>query len=474
MMYKGYEMVVGLEVHVELKTQTKIFCSCKTTFGAPPNTNVCPVCLGMPGALPVLNRRVVEYAAKAGLALSCTIARRSHMDRKNYFYPDLPKGYQISQYDEPLCTGGHVDIETENGQKRIGITRIHIEEDAGKLIHDERGTAIDCNRCGVPLIEIVSEPDIRASAEADAYLRKLRTTLRYAGVSDCRMNEGAMRCDVNLSVRRPGEPLGTRTEMKNINSFQFVQKAIEYEYRRQVDTLERGEKICQETRRFDPSDGKTYLLRRKENADDYRYFPEPDIPAFVLSDDEIQSLAGTLPMLPEEREAMYRKRFGLTKTDSALILWEPVTAAYFEECAEKTAYPKLCANLFITEVLRHWSQENEEYPIAPLRLAQVATLLGQERINSSVAKKLIERLLESDLDPESYVKEQALEQIRDVGTLEAIVRAVLAKETKTVDSYKKGKTAALQALVGKAMGQTGGRADPVLVRELTEKLLREE
>lgn len=474
MLYKGYEMVVGLEVHVELKTQTKIFCNCKTTFGAPPNTHICPVCLGMPGALPVLNRRVVEYAVKAGLALSCDIARRSHMDRKNYFYPDLPKGYQISQYDEPLCTGGYVDIETADGQKRIGITRIHIEEDAGKLIHEGDGTAIDCNRCGVPLIEIVSEPDMRSAVEAAAYLRQLRTILRYAGVSDCRMNEGAMRCDVNLSVRRPGEALGTRTEMKNINSFQFVQKAIEYEYRRQVDVLERGESIDQETRRFDPSDGKTYLLRQKENADDYRYFPEPDIPPFAITDDEIQSLAEALPMLPEARKAMYRERFGLTANDCSLIIEEPCIADYFEKCAAETAYPKLCANLLITDALRHWKPETDTFPFAPCRLSEVATLLGKERINSSVAKKLIERLLEEDFDPESYVKENHLEQINDVALLEALVCEMLAKETKTVDSYRKGKTAALQALVGKAMGQTGGRANPVVLRELMEKHLLEE
>ncbi|MEE1066805.1 MAG: Asp-tRNA(Asn)/Glu-tRNA(Gln) amidotransferase subunit GatB, partial [Acutalibacteraceae bacterium] len=306
-MAKEYEMVIGLEVHVELKTKTKIFCNCETSFGAEPNSHTCPVCMGLPGTLPVLNDKVVEYAVKAGLATNCKIANFSKQDRKNYFYPDLPKAYQISQFDLPLCEHGYLDIETESGSKRIGITRIHIEEDAGKLVHDDiHGTMIDCNRCGVPLIEIVSEPDIRSAEEAKAYLQKLRAIILYTGISDCKMNEGSFRCDVNLSVREKGsKKFGTRTEMKNINSFQFVVKAIEYEYKRQIEAIENGEKIVQETRKFDADTGKTYSMRGKENANDYRYFPDPDLPPIELSDEKIEKIKTTIPELPDARKKKY-------------------------------------------------------------------------------------------------------------------------------------------------------------------------
>ena len=307
-MNKDFEMVIGLEVHAELKTATKIFCGCSTKFGAEPNTQCCPVCTGMPGSLPVLNLQVVDYAVKAGLATNCTIASFSKEDRKNYFYPDLPKAYQISQFDLPLCSHGWLDVETEAGSKRIGITRIHIEEDAGKLVHVEgHGTLIDCNRCGVPLIEIVSEPDIRSAEEAKAYLQKLRAILLYTGVSDCRMNEGSLRCDVNLSVRKKGsDKLGTRTEMKNLNSFAYVVKAIEYEFNRQVAVIEAGDAVVQETRRFDPATGKTSPMRSKEDADDYRYFPDPDLPPICISEEKRQELASQIPTLPDERKALYR------------------------------------------------------------------------------------------------------------------------------------------------------------------------
>ena len=387
-LYKGYEMVIGLEVHVGLKTKTKIFCNCKTDFGAEPNTHVCPVCMGMPGTLPVLNRKVVDYAVKAGLATNCQIARFSKQDRKNYFYPDLPKAYQISQYDLPLCEHGYVDIETENGAKRVGITRIHIEEDAGKLVHDEKlGTLIDCNRCGVPLIEIVSEPDIRSAAESDAYLRKLRAAILYTGVSDCKMNEGSLRCDVNLSVRKPGEPFGTRTEMKNINSFQFIAKAIDYEYRRQVDAVESGEGVIQETRRFDANTGKTYSMRKKEDANDYRYFPDPDLPPIVITEQKLAELKAEIPMLPDERKALYTEKFGLTAYDSEVITNELAVADYFETAAEKTRYPKLAANMLITDVLRACDTESGMLPVKPERLAALSDLLGDGKINSSTEKK---------------------------------------------------------------------------------------
>lgn len=473
-LYKGYEMVIGLEVHVELKTKTKIFCNCKTDFGAEPNTHVCPVCMGMPGTLPVLNRKVVDYAIKAGLATNCTIARFSKQDRKNYFYPDLPKAYQISQYDLPLCEHGYVDIETENGAKRIGITRIHIEEDAGKLVHDDKlGTLIDCNRCGVPLIEIVSEPDIRSAEEADAYLRKLRAAILYTGVSDCKMNEGSLRCDVNLSVRKPGEPFGTRTEMKNLNSFQFIAKAIDYEYHRQVDALESGEGVVQETRRFDANSGKTYSMRKKEDANDYRYFPDPDLPPIVITEEKLAALKAEIPMLPDERKAIYTEKFGLTAYDSEVITNELAVADYFEETANKTHYPKLAANMLITDILRACDTEAGGIPVKPERLAALADLLGDGKINSSTAKKIVCSLLENDFDPAAYVAEHDLEQINDCAVLEKIVREVLAADSKSVSSYKAGKTAALKAIVGKVMAKTEGRANPVAVTELAENLVFE-
>ena len=473
-LYKGYEMVIGLEVHVELKTKTKIFCNCKTDFGAEPNTHVCPVCMGMPGTLPVLNKKVVDYAIKAGLATNCSIARFSKQDRKNYFYPDLPKAYQISQYDLPLCEHGYVDIETADGSKRIGITRIHIEEDAGKLVHDAKlGTLIDCNRCGVPLIEIVSEPDIRSAEEADAYLRKLRAAILYTGVSDCKMNEGSLRCDVNLSVRKPGEPFGTRTEMKNINSFQFIAKAIDYEYRRQVDALESGESVVQETRRFDADSGKTYSMRKKEDANDYRYFPDPDLPPIVITEEKLAALKAEIPMLPDERKKLYTETYGLTAYDSEVITNELAVADYFEKTACATRYPKLAANMLITDILRSYDSENGDLPVKPERLAALADLLGDGKINSSTGKKIVGELLVSDFDPAVYVAEHGLEQINDRAVLEQAVREVLMSDAKSVASYKVGKTAALKALVGKVMAKTGGKANPVMVNELTQALITE-
>ncbi|MGN1122372.1 MAG: Asp-tRNA(Asn)/Glu-tRNA(Gln) amidotransferase subunit GatB [Eubacteriales bacterium] len=474
-LYKGYEMVIGLEVHVELKTKTKIFCSCKTDFGAEPNTHVCPVCMGMPGTLPVLNRQVVDYAVKAGVATHCTIARFSKQDRKNYFYPDLPKAYQISQYDLPLCEHGYVDIECESGTKRIGITRIHIEEDAGKLVHDEKlGTLIDCNRCGVPLIEIVSEPDIRSAEEADAYLRKLRAAIMYTGVSDCKMNEGSLRCDVNLSVRKPGEPFGTRTEMKNLNSFQFIAKAIDFEYKRQVDAVESGEGVVQETRRFDANSGKTYSMRKKEDANDYRYFPDPDLPPIEISEEKLAQLTSEIPMLPDERKALYTEKFGLTAYDSEVITNDKAVADYFEICASQTDYPKLAANMLITDILREADTESGELPIRAESLAKVAQLQGSGRINSSTSKKVIKELMNGDFDPESYVKEQDLEQINDREQLRSIVEKAIAADQKSVEAYRAGKTAAFKAIIGRVMGATGGKGNPVIVNELVEELIKTE
>ena len=465
---KNYEMVIGLEVHVELKTDTKIFCRCKTTFGAEPNTQCCPVCMGMPGTLPVLNKKVVDYAVKAGLATNCTIAHNSKQDRKNYFYPDLPKAYQISQYDLPLCEHGHIDINGAGAEKRIGITRIHIEEDAGKLVHDEKhGTMIDCNRCGVPLIEIVSEPDIRSSEEAIAYLEKLRAIIMYTGVSDCKMQEGSLRCDVNLSVRKKGETkFGTRTEMKNLNSFSFISKAIEYEYKRQVEAIEAGEKIYQETRRFDSVSGKTYSMRRKENANDYRYFPDPDLPFIEITDEQLDNYRAQIPTLPDERKAHYIEQYALDSYSAEMIINDKDTADYFEQVAEKTTSPKIAANLLTGEVFRLLDPDNREILISVDALAAIADMADNQTINSSTAKKLVKTVWDSDIDPVEYVKEQDLAQINDENVIRGVVKEVLAKNEKSVADYKNGKQAALGAIVGQVMGRTRSKANPVIANKI--------
>ena len=473
-LYKGYEMVIGLEVHVELKTKTKIFCSCPTTFGAEPNTQCCPVCMGYPGTLPVLNKKVVEYAVKAGLATNCKIANYSKQDRKNYFYPDLPKAYQISQYDLPLCEHGWLDVETEEGAKRIGITRIHIEEDAGKLVHDDKhGTMIDCNRCGVPLIEIVSEPDIRSAEEAKAYLQKLRAIILYTGVSDCKMQEGSLRCDVNLSVRKAGEEkFGTRTEMKNLNSFQFIVKAIEYEYKRQVDAIEAGEAIVQETRRFDPATGKTYTMRSKENANDYRYFPDPDLPPIELSNAVIQALGEEIPELPDVRKRTYMEKYGLTAYDGEVLTSDKAMADYFEAAAATTKHPKLAANLLISEFMRLIETESFSCPVSAENLGELATLVGEDVINSSTAKKLIKEMFETNASPKALVEEKGLAQINDEALLSRLVAEAVAANPKAVADVKGGKLAAAKSIVGNVMGKTGGKANPVIVNRLLEEELK--
>ncbi len=471
-MIDGYEMVIGLEVHVELKTRTKIFCSCETTFGAEPNTQCCPVCMGFPGTLPVLNKQVVHYAVLAGLATGCRIARYSKQDRKNYFYPDLPKAYQISQYDLPLCIGGHLDVETPEGAKRIGITRIHIEEDAGKLVHDpEKGTLIDCNRCGVPLIEIVSEPDIRTPQEAVAYLQKLKAVIAYTGVSDCKMNEGSLRCDVNLSIHKPGEPFGTRTEMKNLNSFQSVQRAIEEEYRRQVEAVRKGETIVQETRRFDQQTGKTTAMRRKENANDYRYFPDPDLAPIVLAPDLVETWGKELPKLPDERKASYIREYGLTSYAAEQLVSDKALADYFETAAESTQAVKALANLMITEVFRLLEGESAIIPIAPAHLAKIATMAEENIINSGAAKKMVAALWVNDEDPETYAEREHLRQINDPEVLGSYVRQAIEAHPDMVESYHKGKLNLKKALMGAAMGLAGGMANPVLLQKLMDKAL---
>ena len=469
----GYEMVIGLEVHVELKTKTKIFCSCKTDFGAAPNTQCCPVCMGFPGTLPVLNQQVVHYAVLAGLATGCEITRFSKQDRKNYFYPDLPKAYQISQYDLPLCVGGHLTIETPDGEKRIGITRIHIEEDAGKLVHDaEHGTLIDCNRCGVPLIEIVSEPDIRTPQEAVAYLQKLRAVIAYTGVSDCKMNEGSLRCDVNLSIHKPSEPFGTRTEMKNLNSFQSVQKAIEEEYRRQVEAVEKGEVIVQETRRFDQTTGKTSSMRRKENANDYRYFPDPDLAPIVTSDETISAWKSELPVLPDDRKAKYMADFGLTAYAAEQLVSDKALAEYFEAACANSRTPKVLGNLMITEIFRLLPPESAAIPISPAHMGRLADMVAEGVISSGVAKRVIAALWELDQDPDAWVEANGLKQLNDEAALRAYAREAIAAHPDLVAGYHAGKQALSKALMGAAMSLSSGKANPAKLQQLMDEELK--
>ncbi len=468
----GYEMVIGLEVHVELKTHTKIFCACPTTFGAAPNTQCCPVCLGFPGTLPVLNREVVHYAVLAGLATGCRIAPYSKQDRKNYFYPDLPKAYQISQYDLPLCTEGHLTIETEEGQKRIGITRIHIEEDAGKLVHDpEKGTLVDCNRCGIPLIEIVSEPDIRTPQEAVAYLRKLRAVIAYTGVSDCRMQEGSLRCDVNLSIHQPGTPFGTRTEMKNLNSFLSVQRAIEEEYRRQVECARKGEAIVQETRRFDQQTGKTSAMRRKENANDYRYFPDPDLAPIVLAESQVEAWRDELPPLPDERKAAYMADYGLSPYVAEQLVSTKYVADYFETAAQSTHAVRTLANLLLTEGFRLMEGEDAKIPLSPAHLAKIADMAEDAVINSNTAKRLVAELWQSGEEPEEYVERKGLKQLNDEAALRTLVREAIAAHPEMVAGYRKGKVNLKKALMGAAMGLCGGKANPAVLQRLMDEAL---
>lgn len=473
-MIANYEMVIGLEVHVELKTATKIFCGCSTKFGAAPNTQCCPVCTGMPGSLPVLNGKVVEYAVKAGLATGCKIATYSKQDRKNYFYPDLPKAYQISQYDLPLCSEGHLDIETETGKKRIGITRIHIEEDAGKLVHQEgKGTFIDCNRCGVPLIEIVSEPDMRSAEEAKAYLQKLRAIILYTGVSDCKMNEGSLRCDVNLSIRKKGsDKLGTRTEMKNLNSFQNVVKAIEYEYARQVSVLEEGGEVIQETRRFDMNTGKTSSMRSKENADDYRYFPDPDLVPIVVSPEFLDEIQKSVPMLPDQRKASYQEKYGLTSLAAETLVTRKDIADYFETVAGETEYPLLAANLVSGEVARLCPEE-QAVPVAPEHIAVLADLLGQGKINGGTCKKVIAQLFREDGDPMEIIEAQGLQQISDPQVLRPMAEEVLRQSQKVVQDYQGGNKNAFHALVGQMMKKTQGKGNPQVIGQVLSELLEQ-
>ena len=466
-----YEVVIGLEVHAELSTKTKIFCSCPTEFGAAPNTHVCPVCMAMPGTLPVLNEKVVEYAVKAGLATNCEISRNSKNDRKNYYYPDLPKSYQISQFDKPLCEHGYVEIDTPNGKKKIRLLRIHIEEDAGKLNHDDfgGGSLVDLNRAGVPLIEMVSEPDLRSAEEVEAYMRKLKSILEYIEVSDCKMQEGSLRADVNVSVHKPGEPFGTRTEMKNMNSFRSIVRAIEYEVERQIDVLEDGGKIEQETLRWDDVSGKTFPMRDKEDAQDYRYFPDPDLVAIKLSEEYIENIKNTLPELPESRKERYLKEYELSEKDAKLITASKYLSDLFEKAIEVCHNPKAVCNWIISDISRILN-ETEMEPIAiPFdanQLGKLVVLIDKGTISSSIGKKVLVELFENPRNPEEIIKEKGWIQISDEGAIKEVVMKILEANPQSVADFKAGKDRALGFLVGQAMKETKGKANPKMLNEM--------
>ena len=466
-----YEVVIGLEVHAELSTKTKIFCSCPTEFGAAPNTHVCPICMAMPGTLPVLNEKVVEYAVKAGLATNCEISRDSKNDRKNYYYPDLPKSYQISQFDKPLCEHGYIEIETTEGKKKIRLLRIHIEEDAGKLNHDDfgGGSLVDLNRAGVPLIEMVSEPDLRSAEEVEAYLRKLKSILEYIEVSDCKMQEGSLRADVNVSVHKPGTPFGTRTEMKNMNSFRSITRAIEYEIDRQIDLLEDGGKVEQETLRWDDVSGKTFSMRDKEDAQDYRYFPDPDLVAIKLSDEYIENIKNTLPELPESRKERYLKEYELSEKDANIITASKYLSDLFESAVKVCNNPKSVNNWIISDISRILN-ETETEPIAiPFdgnQLGKLVILIDKGTISSSIGKKVLTELFENPRDPEDIIKEKGWIQISDEGAIKEVVSKILEANPQSVADFKAGKDRALGFLVGQAMKETKGKANPKMLNEM--------
>ena len=470
---QDYEIVMGLEVHAELSTKTKIFCSCPTEFGGEPNTHCCPICMAMPGTLPVLNEKVVEYAVKAGLATNCEISRDSKNDRKNYFYPDLPKAYQISQFDKPLCENGYVEIEDDNGEKKqIRLERIHIEEDAGKLNHNEfgGGSLVDLNRAGVPLIEIVSKPDLRTSSEVEKYLRKIKSILEYIEVSDCKMQEGSLRADVNVSVRKKGETeFGTRTEMKNMNSFRSIVRAIEYEANRQIDLIEEGGVVEQTTLRWDDVSGRTFSMRDKEDAQDYRYFPDPDLVAIRLSEEYIENIKSSLPELPESRKARYMDDFGLSEKDAKLLTSSKYLSDLFEGAETICKNAKAVANWILSDISRILNEkemEADQIPFSAEKLAKVIELIDKGTISSAIAKKVVVELFENPRDPEVIIKENGWIQISDEGAIKEVVLKVLEANPQSVADYKGGKDKALGFLVGQAMKETKGKANPGMLNKM--------
>ena len=476
-MAKQYETVIGLEVHVELATKTKIFCGCSTAFGGAPNTHTCPVCTGMPGSLPVLNKQVVNYAVAVGLATNCTITQYCKFDRKNYFYPDNPQNYQISQLYLPICRNGHVEIETSEGKKAVGIHEIHMEEDAGKLIHDEWEdcSLVDYNRSGVPLIEIVSEPDMHSAEEVIAYLEKLRMLIQYLGASDCKLNEGSMRADVNLSVREVGaREFGTRTEMKNLNSFRAITHAIEGERERQIELLESGQQVTQETRRWDDAKEYSYAMRSKEDAQDYRYFPDPDLTPVYISDEWLQEIRDSQPEFREEKMARYKKEYDIPEYDIGIITDSKHLADLFEETVAICGQPKKVSNWLMGETLRLLKEKNmdpEEICFSPEHLAKLIGLVDSKAVNSTVAKEVFEVMFDKDIDPESYVEEKGLKTVNDEGALREIVEEVIAANPQSVADYRNGKEKAIGFLVGQTMKAMKGKADPGMVNKMLKELL---
>ena len=480
-MATDYEAVIGLEVHVELKTKSKIFCSCPTTFGGESNTHVCPGCLGLPGVLPVLNRKVVEYAIKAGLALNCEIAEFTKFDRKNYYYPDLPKNYQLSQFDLPICQQGYLEIEINDNQKKIGINRIHMEEDAGKLVHQGDNIAraeyslVDCNRSSVPLLEIVSEPDMRSAEEARVYLEKLKAILEYLDISDCKMEEGSLRCDANVSIRPRGQrTLGTKTEIKNMNSFRSLQRAVEYEIERQIDAKEAGEPIVQETRGWDEVTGVTLSMRSKEEADDYRYFPEPDLPPLRIDRAWVEELQQQQPELPAARKERFIQDYGLPNYDAEILTNSRALADFYEASCSLYPNPKVVSNWVMGELLRLLNAENLEITqsrVTPERLAEMLQLIDKGTISGKLAKTVLEEMFKTGQPPQAIVQAKGLVQITDESALTIVVDQVLEANPKVVEDYRKGKGKALGFLVGQVMKQTRGQASPEVVNRLLKTRL---
>ncbi len=476
-MAKQYETVIGLEVHVELATKTKIFCGCSTAFGGAPNSHTCPVCTGMPGSLPVLNKQVVNYAVAVGLAMNCTITQHCKFDRKNYFYPDNPQNYQISQLYLPICRNGYVNIETSTGKKAVGIHEIHMEEDAGKLIHDEWEdcSLVDYNRSGVPLIEIVSKPDMRSAEEVIAYLEKLRMIVQYLGASDCKLNEGSMRADVNLSVREIGtKAFGTRTEMKNLNSFRAITHAIEGERERQIELLEAGQQVVQETRRWDDTKEYSYTMRSKEDAQDYRYFPDPDLVPVYISDAWLEQIRNSQPEFREEKMARYKKEFDIPAYDISIITDSKHLADLFEETVAICGQPKKVSNWLMGETLRLLKEKNidaQDICFSPQNLAKLITLVDSKVINSTVAKEVFEVMFDKNIDPEKYVEEKGLKTVNDERELQKTIEDVIVANPKSVEDYRNGKEKAISFLVGQTMKAMKGKADPNMVNKMLKELL---
>ena len=474
---KQYETVIGLEVHVELATKTKIFCGCSTAFGGAPNTHTCPVCTGMPGSLPVLNKQVVEYAIAVGLATNCSITQYCKFDRKNYFYPDNPQNYQISQLYLPICRNGGIEIETAAGKKIVGIHEIHMEEDAGKLVHDDwtGSSMVDYNRSGVPLIEIVSEPDMRSADEVIAYLEKLRMIIQYLGASDCKLQEGSMRADVNLSVREVGaSEFGTRTEMKNLNSFKAISHAIEGERARQIELLEEGRQVIQETRRWDDNKESSYAMRSKEDAQDYRYFPEPDLVPIVISDEWLQAVKDRQPELRSEKLERYKKEYDIPEYDAEIITGTKKMADIFEATTAICNKPKKVSNWLMVETMRLLKEnemEAEDISFAPEKLAKLIEMADAGEVNSSVAKEVFEEIFKNNIDPEKYVEEKGLKTVSDDGALREVIEKVVADNPKSVEDYNSGKKKAIGFLVGQTMKAMQGKADPGKVNKILMEIL---